>query len=298
MKPFIRYSLAIICAFLLFSERLNAAESYRMVLGSDYFHFEDDDNSKQEGYNLVLRQYFRPVNTARHPLAEAAFIERIGSGGLFVSSSTFDRVGTLGTLKGDRLNYGVFATLREPGRPMFLELLFSKADSQFDTIIIGDQKTKRYALALGFYVQDAHTVSLEYAQSETDTDLVPGNTATSQRTSYALKSKVLNKLGLGRAVNLQGEVRRDEFQNPTNDGDNLVFALESDYYFNRSVSLGGRVATDNGDNAFNEGETYGVRLEAFLIPSFSLGFSFEKFLADNAPGVDDALYLVTLALRL
>jgi len=268
-----------------------------MQISSAYVHFEDEGGMEQEDYGLSVRQYLSTVNTKHHPLAEAAFLERIGSFGVVVTSSDLNQDVAQVVVKSDQLSYGAFANLMEPDQAVFLNLFFSKTDRQRVNFGIGDTQSKGYLLEIGRYLDAGHVVSFEYAHSETESAFVSFPVSRAERSSYALKSKVVKMLGAGRAVNLEGEARIAKFQTQNADHKNTVFEIKSDYYFNRSVSLGGAVSTNSGDDKFSEGESYAADFSIYWTPSFSLGLIYETFVADNASGFDYDLYLVSMALR-
>ncbi|MBN4054430.1 putative porin [Nitrospira defluvii] len=284
--------------FIMNAANANAIEEYQMAISNDYFYSEDDENNKFMGYGIFVRQYFSPVNTFEHPLAEAAFLERVGSFGLLVISSESEFSSPLGMIDVDRLSYGAFATFRKPRIPLSLDLSFSQSDARFDTIFIGDTATKRYLVDIGLFILEGVRIDLEYAYSETRNDSVFFSGTTSKNTSYALQSKIVKKFPNDHAMNFQAEIGIDEFEDLSEEGQNTIIELIADYYFNRFISLGGSVELNRGDRNFSEGESYEVNLLAFLNSHFSVAFSYGIFSADNTAGIDVESYRVFVSVRL
>jgi len=111
-----KFSLLVLLAIHVLSPKWSHAEdSYQTDFFASSRRTKRDDGSENNSKKFTMIRYFRPVKTAGHSLAEAAFLEHIGNLNLFVgmsevrTSSGFEEAGP---------SYGVFFNLRKPEWPM------------------------------------------------------------------------------------------------------------------------------------------------------------------------------------
>ena len=124
-----------------------------------------------------------------------------------------------------------------------------------------------------------------YIKSETDYGS-PMN-LTYEDDYFAVYAKYVNKLGGGKAFNLEGYAMLDRYDDPTDDGTNREVNIGGDYYFNRRISLGGSLSKNTGDNKSSEGDRLEVDFNAFINPMVALGVKRGIFEAENSEGADD-----------
>ncbi len=58
-------------------------ETYQTEILGGYGSSKDKDDMKMKFMTFGIKRYFSPVDVTSHPLAEAAFLERIGGFGVF-----------------------------------------------------------------------------------------------------------------------------------------------------------------------------------------------------------------------
>lgn len=281
MNKIKKYSLIIIfCISSIFYLRIiYAQESYQYQISANYFKSEDDDNFKTKLYGISTKLHFSPVKTFDHPLAEAYFLERIGSIELFYGSGEI-KAGSF--VEGDGPTYGVQIRYMQHDSPIFIQAQFAKSEFELGTPLNDDITVDDYKLLFGAFLQDGFFIGFGYDHTEED---YPGSKYKDDE--YSIGTKFVQERANETAFNIEGYLRIDNSDESNDNESNTIIEVLGDYYFNTKVSLGAGLEINAGDDKYDEGKTFTANINAFMNPYFSVNFEFEKFFAENSEGVDD-----------
>ncbi len=267
-----------------------AQDSYQTEVSAKYYSSEDDDNIEYKIYGVNVEVYFSKVDTAGHPLAEAAFLERIGSIEVIAG---IDELKADSNVKADGPLYGVGATFMNPRLPIAFQASFITSKLEFDSPLDGDAAKDHYEFGFGYFITDRLIAELIYGYSEVEQP-IPG---AKEYNNYELSAKYVRVLADGTAFNIEGGLVLRQFDDGTEDGSNTIFNVLCDYYINQKVSIGAGFEINTGDYKEDEGKTFAIDFKAFVLPRISINAGFEKFLADNDEGADKGSLQVTLSAR-
>lgn len=267
-----------------------AQDGYQAEVSAKYYSSEDDDNIEYKIYSVNGEVYFSKVDTAGHPLAEAAFLERIGSIEVIAGIEEFKADPNV---KADGPLYGVGATFMNPRLPIAFQASFITSKLEFDSPSDGDATKELYEFGFGYFITDRLIAGLKYGYSEAEQP-IPG---AKEYNSYELSAKYVRVLADGTAFNIESGLLLRQFDDGTEDGSNAIIKVLCDYYINHKVSIGAGFEFNTGDNKYDEGKTFAIDFKAFVLPRISISAGFAKFLADNDEGADKGSLQVTLSAR-
>ena len=267
-----------------------AQDSYQAEVSAKYYSSEDDDNTEYKIYSVNGEVYFSKVDTTGHPLAEAAFLERIGSIEVIAGIEEFKADPNV---KADGPLYGVGATFMNPKLPIAFQASFITSKLEFDSPSDGDATKDHYEFGFGYFVTDRLIAGLKYGYSEVEQP-IPG---AKKYNNYELSAKYVRVLADGTAFNIESGLLLRQFDDGTEDGSNAIIKVLCDYYINHKVSIGAGFEFNTGDNKYDEGKTFAIDFKAFVLPRISINAGFAKFLADNDEGADKGSLQVTLSAR-
>ncbi len=270
-----------------------AEEEYQMQISVSQSHFENDDDVEIDGHLIFVSHYFSPVHTSGYPLAEADFFERIGQIRLHAGPGELKD----GSFDADRFSYGVSANFAKPRHPLTGQIFYSTRDTEYNFPIVGDSINERYGFDVGFFLADNFLIDFGHSRSKTKRSIIGLTNVEFKDQFYAINLKWVEKLPNNRAVNLQGSLVLNRFDDPTEDGENRIVAFAGDFYLNRRVSIGGGAVINRGDKETREGEVYFANVLAFLNPHFFIDFYYEDFSARNSGKDDTRGYRVSLGSR-
>lgn len=283
---------------IMFTSMSYGQQTYQVETSAVYYSWEDDDDNKEKLYGLELTFHVEPVKVGGHPLAEAAFMERIGNVSVFAGRDELD----FGSgFEADGPRFGILIAYAQPGQPIVAQLHFITAEADFDTPLRGDDtSTDTYGFGIGTYISDGLRVTLNYESTEMEVSIW-GSVFEKELDRYNIDVKWVKELAKSRAINLLGGIAINRFDTKTptetDDGSNTIFEISADYYLNPYVSLGGGLEINTGDDEEYEGESIEARFRAFLHPQFSVGVEYEHFSADNEDVEDDDSIGIVLAAR-
>lgn len=278
-----------------------AGEEYQTEIVTGYSREVEEDSdpgeedTRSKTYTIQLTQHFAPVNTSGRPLAEAAFLERIGDIQFVYGFSDTD-FGANVSLDGPF--YGAALTFMQPKQPVVFRALYAKRDREFDPPLTGESVSDLYAFGVGLFIKDGFLLGIEYTRSEGDAHVSgPGGTISSilEAEVYTLAAKFVHELGGGRAVNLEAELSRIERKGETTGVDlsvtrtettNETVEISGDYYFNPKFSLGAEIGLNRGDDKDDEGKSLALNVTAFVNSYFAVELEYERFFADDKAGED------------
>jgi hypothetical protein len=267
-----------------------AQDSYQAEVSAKYYSSEDDNNIEYKIYGVNGEVYFSKVDTTGHPLAEAAFLERIGSIKITAGIEEFKDDSNV---KADGPLYGVEATFMNPKLPIAFQASFITSKLEFDSPSDGDATKDLYEFGFGYFVTDRLIAGLKYGYSEVEQP-IPG---AKEYNNYELSAKYVRVLTDDTAFNIEGGLLLRQFDDDTEDESNVIFNILCDYYINQKVSIGVGFEINTGDIKDDEGKTFAIDFKAFVLPRISINAGFAKFLADNDEGVDKGSLQVTLSAR-
>lgn len=256
-------------------------------------------SSKSDNYDatdtaVVLTQHFSPVDTADHPLAEAAFLERIGSVGLLIG--TLDVQYASGP-KVDGPEYGAMLTYMKPDMPILLQAGFIKADVEFSPPYDADMTMDLYALGLGGFIEDGILFAIQHSHSETELSGPGILAAKTESNIYQVVAKYVGDLSDGVAFNVEGTLGIKKYDDGSADNTNTIAEVSGDYYINARNSIALGLSVNTGGNISAEGKGYAIGFNSFLNPNFNIDIGFAKFVSDDIKSEDAESLKIALSAR-
>jgi len=297
----IKYVISLsVCFFLILCfEVIYAQDSYQTEISASYSRWDDEDDNKTTQYDISAKLHFLPVNTVGHPLAEAAFLERIGNVQLHVGKVE-SKGESIIDIEANGPLYGAALTYAKPDLPVVLQAQYAKIQLEFESPLDGDVTIDDYGVGFGYFLDKSLLAGIQYGHIETDAKikyLTSSSETTSKTNSYALTAKFVREQSGGTAYNIEGGIEIEQFDDESDDGSNTIFGVSGDYYLNREVSLGAGFGLNTGDDKDNEGKTVNLDFNAFLTPQFAVNIALEKFIADNDEGEDADTFNVGMKVR-
>jgi len=228
-------ALAVSASVALPGLAIASEGDYQTEIGFQFQRVDVDNLGDDTAIGVDATYHFPRVNTAGHPLAEAAFLER--SSNIGASYVTYDDLDLdVLSLSGEAYVENFYAAAQ-----------LTRNDNGNSTNDIG--------VRVGFLPSDGLLLTLGFDKEE---DAGPGG---DDLNIVSLGAKYVSKMANDTAFNLEGELSRAD-----DDDDTMALALAGDYYFNRQFSLGLRlVETDNSDID----TAYGVGTRYFFTPVVS-----------------------------
>jgi len=215
-----------------------ATADYRAEVGAAYFDFDG-----AEAIAFAGEFHFKPVETASHPLAEAAFLERSNNVSLLHSRTEIGPVDVNTTL--------AEVELYIPQAMLYLAPFYTHASAKFG----GESASENdWGVTVGLTPMEGFRVTTTYAD---DVD-------------YELNLDVKYVLGLANDTAINMEFG---YADAPVSGMSDTVSAAADYYFDRTFSVGIAVADA-------EDTVYGVRTQKFFTEMFSAFASYDK--ADDA----------------
>lgn len=293
-----KYSILLSLCMLssVLSITSHAQESYQRELSLGYTSSEDNANKESKFYGVTAEVYFSPVDTKRHPYAEAAFLGRVGSVGLLVGEMKEEQV----DIKGDGHLYGAMLNYMKPDLPIAILAAYGRGNFEFtpNMPLDVDVEIDFYHIEVGRFLSDGLLLSIGYSHKENDL-IIPAVSLkeTTKNDDYTLATKFVKEKMDGTAYNVEGNLGISQTDDGTDSSSNTIIGASGDYYFDRRTSLGGGLEINKGDDKDDEGKTLAIDFNTFVTPSFSINMSFEKFLADNNEGEDEKTVSIDILTR-
>lgn len=287
------FQTLILITLIIIPSIVHAEEEYQMQVSVSQSHLEVGDEFEMDEHIVTANHYFSPIRTKGQPLAEAAFFVRIGQIRVLAGPGDIKD----GPLDADRFSYGALVKFAKPLNPLTAQISYTTTETEFNVPILGGFSNERYGVAVGYFFLEDFLVSLELNRSETKRSLVGFENGAFKDQSYAIHMKWVEKLKNKKALNLEGTLALNYFDDPSQDGNNGILHLSGDYYLNRKFSIGLGAMINRGDEAFKEGETYFANILTFFNPYFSLGLFYEGFFSNHSGEDDRASYGTSLAAR-
>lgn len=303
MKKIIRLMFfpSLLAATLFVSGSAYAGESYQYEVGAQYHTSKEDGGAdiEVEVLGIGATLYFSPINTAGHPLAEAAFLERVGSVAVQVGYGDIEGSQGATDLDGDVTRYVVAVEFMQPGSPIVINAAVDKLDIDLNSPGEGDMETEIFNVGFGYFIGEGLRLGLSYGQEETDEDITAPMVLdrTTDYDDYAVEAKWVKSLSGGRSFNAEGSIGIREYDVDTDDGSNTIVGLSGDYYVTDSFSLGAGVMVNSGDDEDEEGDIVTFNLTNFFSPRFYVNVDYEKFHASEDTGQDETGWDILFSAR-
>jgi hypothetical protein len=283
--------LAVLVFF--YSVAAFAEDQYRAEVSPEYLQSTNDENFKRIIVGINGEVFFAPVNTADHPYAEAAFLERIGS--FFFEAARLDRKGNVET--SDGVLYGAGINFVKPDFPLAVTATYASENLDFEKPATGASKASEYSLRIGNYFSRSLLAGVGYTYTKIDISLTGIRGISDKIADYGLFAKYVHELNGGKGLNFEGSIMSVKFDDGTETLTNTDVSLSVDYFFNRSLSTGIALENNSGQDKDNEGMTYTANVNAFITPRFSVRVEYDRFLNSNKDSPSNSTVDVALAAR-
>ncbi len=196
---------------LMSSAAAYSQEQYRTEIFATYQRTDFASEGRSLDALAGLEYFLAPVNTAAHPYAEAAFLEKIGSVGFAVIDHDFKA----GSANADGQSYGLFVNYTTPDFPVVVRVEWTRTNDDFQassTQIKGENDL--YRIVLGKYLSYGLLAEIGYGEDHSTTRITsPTTTNSNSDTSkeYSLRAKYVRELTGGTAVNLEASAVQQTF---------------------------------------------------------------------------------------
>ena len=271
-----------------------AQDNYQTEISASYYSSKNDADYDFTDYSINIKQHFAPVNTSSHPLAEASFLERIGSIDLLVGIVD-EQYGS--GIEADGNTYGAMLTYMKPEMSIALQAMFAKADLEFDPPVDADRTVDVYSFGVGKFLHDGFLVGIQHSHAEYELSISGAPYSSYDIDSYEVAAKYVSDLPVGTSFNVEGTLGFKKYDDGSVDDTNTIFEVSGDYYFDVKNSVACGLSINTGDNKDAEGKEYAIGFNTFMTPQFNFDASFKKFLAANSEGEDDESFNITLSAR-
>lgn len=231
---------------LSFTSGLTWAAPYRAEVALSYMDLPGD--MKVTG--ILGEWHFASVETAGHPLAEAAFLERSGSLSFMHATTDFDWLDVDVTL----LNIDYYI----PNTMFYIGGIYQKTSAS-SSMFNANYSVSDWGVSLGIMPMDGLLITTDYMNE-------PGY-------NFNLGAKYVRKLQGETAVNLEASFIKDEKDEYYEEGEDIS-TLAVDYFFNRNISLGVVI-----EDAFET--EYGLRIQAFPTERLYIGAEYRTAASEN-----------------
>ena len=251
---------------LLLATDISIAQTYRSEISLDYLRRDREalPDSESDTWRVSGTYYFSPVNTASHPLAEAAFLEKASNLSVSYLHEEWDYSDTYGSFRYETsvteedLNADI--ELFIPNTMFYVAAGMTRDESKYRTTV--------------FYMEDDLNPG-EETDTETDSDNSwHGSLGVTPIDGLLIWSDFYEDVDLDEHWNLNAKYVTDWNGNAINieggyndyDGDYSIYVV-SDYYLDRTFSVGTGVSYIDADDSDN---SYILRTRKFFTDRFSI----------------------------
>jgi len=269
------FAPAIILTLLGVNQNLWAETSHQFEIVGSYTDMNSDGSIETSGYMGGIQAYLNPVSAKNYPYAESQFLARepfVAAGFGHVNLELFSEV-----IEGNFYMLG--GGYRSKKNPVFVEMVYGKTDldgeinnNKLDYSMISKQ------FNIGVYFNRLSAAKISYAKTNFEINSTT-NSEKEDVDQYQLAVKNLLEVSENSFFNVELVAIYEK----GSDGDkNQAFGFLTDYYPNQSLGFGFGVKLMKGDNESSEGKDVVLRAKKFVTPNFSLGLTFDKFIADES----------------
>lgn len=254
----------------------------------EYLFPQQPTNSRKIGYGLSGEFFFSPVNTASHPYAEAAFLERAGSIKYKVEQVEFK------TEEQEATAYEHFFLVNyaKTGFPLAIEASVDAVRLDYSDPDRKQIKSYDSSFSIGNYFTNSLLAGVDFRLYDVHQDYWNFG-----RLRYGLFAKYVYAFDGGGALSLEAKVGKWGLENKTG-------SLSLVYYWTRAFSSGIGFENTSGElTCIANGRTYTANLQYFLTPRISMTGVYNRFLYSGPEdffynGFEDTKsFSVTLAAR-
>lgn len=267
-----------------------AAETWQSRVGVGYSDYKNDEDVKSSTLSLSGDRFFAPLPlNPDYPYAETLFLERVGSVGATVGVGNFE---TPALEKTDTHQWSIGAALKRPDLDFTAQLGLAHAVIRDQKILNSTTSLSHEAdivnFGIGYYLQKTLLGRVDFAENKSTTRATPATFTDSEHRSRSadVSLRYLSQLANGQYFAVGADL--EEFDNRTDDLQNLRLGLAGSYYLDRRQAVRLRARIDRGDNKAAEGSTVQVGYDAYLTPEIEVSGSFARFLARNGDTENDA----------
>ena len=251
---------------LLLATDISIAQTYRSEISLDYLRRDREalPDSESDTWRVSGTYYFSPVNTANHPLAEAAFLEKASNLSVSYLHEEWDYSDTYGSFHYETSvteeDLNVDIELFIPNTMFYVAAGMTRDESKYRTTV--------------FYMEDDLNPGVE-TDTETDGDNSwHGSLGVTPIDGLLIWSDFYEDVDLDEHWNLNAKYVTDWNGNAINieggyndyDGDYSIYVV-SDYYLDRTFSVGTGVSYIDADDSDN---SYILRTRKFFTDRFSI----------------------------
>jgi len=265
---------AVILTLLSATQNSWAENYHQFEVAGNYTDMNSDGGMETSGYAGGALAYLNPVSTKNYPYAESQFLSRepyVAAilGHIDMKLLSEDIGGNVYMLGG-----GYFSQ----NFPIFAEIMYGKSDldgeinsNKLDYSVVTKQ------VNIGVYFNKLTAAKISYNKSNYEVSSA-SNSEEGDTDQYQLFFKKIVKASKSSFFNVEAIAGYEK----DSDGDvDRQLGLLTDYYPNQSLGFGFGVRVIKGDSESSEGKDIVLRAKKFITPSFSIGLTFDKFLADN-----------------
>ena len=265
-------SLVLTCPGVGFADN---TEAFQNELGFAYGHTSDSDDT----FDTTILQFeavhfLQPVDTANHPLAEAAFLEHAASIGFLYMQSTTDYTDGFLPTNVDRTMYAVQFDYASTTSPLTFSAVYAGmtlAVDEFNVDLSGNQALFK----LGSYISGSGRVQGIVSQLDFEGD---------STTIIGVDAKFVNDIGNDMALGIDGMYysREGDSSNGSNQGRGYTIGV--DLYPSRMTNIGFTrdwSTYKDPDGSFDYW-THHFRIKHFLSPQASIAFEYLTTDKDSA----------------
>ncbi|ARU28911.1 putative porin [Cellvibrio sp. PSBB006] len=251
---------------LLLATDISIAQTYRSEISLDYLRRDREalPDSESDTWRVSGTYYFSPVNTANHPLAEAAFLEKASNLSVSYLHEEWDYSDTYGSFRYETFvteeNLNADIELFIPNKMFYVAAGMTRDESKYRTTV--------------FYMEDDLNPGVE-TDTETDSDNSwHGSLGVTPIDGLLIWSDFYEDVDLDEHWNLNAKYVTDWNGNAINieggyndyDGDYSIYVV-SDYYLDRTFSVGAGVSYIDAADSDN---SYILRTRKFFTDRFSI----------------------------
>lgn len=298
---------------LLVSATSFANEAYKEEVSLQWTT-EDIENQgtdyiENDIFELTGKIYFSPVENRDHPLAEAAYLQRVGS--VAIAGYRQKNVYNLSTVSPlffdeESVTRGgaIQATYMQPDKPFMFQASYQSdttdaEDQIMNTLYEYEEESSGYGISLGYFLSDSFLLGISYGDYETTFDkappLLPENDETTE--TRGLYLKYVDKIASGDAFNIESGIIYYAEDDSVDTEKYRRMSLAGDYYPNQAFSIGVEYNRYEFNQSNANVDSTGVRSTYFISPMYAVSLAYSETDYGTSPFDDAKEYKVGLSAR-
>ncbi len=260
---------------------MTGAQAYQVEVQGQSEYIDATINDKDFTGSVAGTYYFKNVDSAKGPLAEAAFLNQASNVSAAYTYGTLDLVDTLG-VDLEAQTYGVKGEAYIPTQvvPVYASAAYShtKLDADF-TGGSYENNGDRYGLELGAVIAPNFLVAVGYTNAKDefslDANQIMGNgviktlgeaaTIGEDQDAITARTKYVG--------NIDGTNMALGFETGLVYGEDTAYQLKTDLYLNPKLSVGASYAESSFEDAIID-SAWGANINYFITPTIAVGASY------------------------